>query len=129
MSGVFQAGAVQHEILGDGRPRQAHVPRSATAKQAFGHLLNGRTLRPNQITFFDMLINHLTEHWAMSADRLYAFPYADLNPRSVEGLCHPSRNGRDLRQRRLRRTQVTDRPGRVDVQTRAEYAAGLPKRS
>jgi type I restriction enzyme R subunit len=33
-----------------------------------------------------MLINHLTEHGAVEASRLYDSPYTDMNPAGVEGL-------------------------------------------
>ena len=37
-----------------------------------------------------MLINHLTEHGAVDAGRLYESPYTDLNPGGVEALFAPA---------------------------------------
>jgi type I restriction enzyme R subunit len=64
------------------------------AKEAFSEFLVGRTLRPNQIAFLDMLVNHLTEHGAVEPERLYESPYTDMNPASVEGIFSPAESDR-----------------------------------
>ena len=56
------------------------------AKNALGEFLRGGNLRANQIQFLDEIINHLTEHGCLPAERLYQSPYTDFNPRGVEGV-------------------------------------------
>ena len=56
------------------------------AKNALGEFLRGGNLRANQIQFLDEIINHLTEHGCLEANRLYQSPYTDFNPRGVEGM-------------------------------------------
>lgn len=46
----------------------------------------GRTLRPAQIEFINLIIEHLTEQGAMSAARLYEPPFTDLSASGVEGV-------------------------------------------
>jgi type I restriction enzyme R subunit len=36
--------------------------------------------------FEPVIIDHLTEHGIIEAERLYESPFTDLNPRGVEGL-------------------------------------------
>ena len=52
----------------------------------FASFLEGRTLRPNQFEFLQMVIGHLTAHGFMEASRLYEPPYTDLNDRGLEGV-------------------------------------------
>ena len=90
--GLMQARAQCHS-LGLFVRSLIGLDRSA-AKEAFSDLLVGRTWRPNQIAFLDMLINHLTEHGAVEADRLYESPYTDMNPGGVEALFAPTESDR-----------------------------------
>jgi type I restriction enzyme, R subunit len=56
------------------------------AKEAFASFINGKRLSANQIEFINLIIDHLTEHGIIEAERLYESPFTDLNPRGVEGL-------------------------------------------
>jgi type I restriction enzyme, R subunit len=56
------------------------------AKEAFASFPNGKLLSANQIEFINLIIDHLTEHGIIEAERLYESPFTDLNPRGVEGL-------------------------------------------
>lgn len=56
------------------------------AKEAFGGFLAGKTLRPAQIEFIDLIIDHLTDQGAMSPARLYEPPFTDLNTDGVDGM-------------------------------------------
>ncbi len=56
------------------------------AKNALGTFLVGGSLRSNQIEFLDEVVNHLTEHGVMEANRLYESPYTDFNPLGVDGV-------------------------------------------
>lgn len=56
------------------------------AKEAFGGFLAGKTLRPAQIEFLDLIIDHLTDQGAMSPARLYEPPFTDLNGGGVDGM-------------------------------------------
>ncbi|MBS1697336.1 MAG: hypothetical protein JST25_02905, partial [Actinobacteria bacterium] len=40
----------------------------------------------NQIEFVNLVVDHLTEHGAMDAARLYESPFTDLTPRGPDGL-------------------------------------------
>ena len=59
------------------------------AKQAFSSFLDGKQLSANQIEFINLIIDYLTEHGIIEAERLYESPFTDLNPRGVEGLFKP----------------------------------------
>ncbi len=56
------------------------------AKEALAAFLDSRTYRANQIEFVNDIVNYLTEHGAMSPERLYEPPYTDFHPQGVEGL-------------------------------------------
>lgn len=56
------------------------------AKTALGAFVAGEKLRPNQIQFVDEVVNHLTEHGCMDAERLYESPYTDFSAQGVNGV-------------------------------------------
>ncbi|MEX2205252.1 MAG: DEAD/DEAH box helicase family protein [Myxococcota bacterium] len=56
------------------------------AKSALATFLSGKTLGANQIEFVNLIVNHLTEHGAMEAARLYESPFTDLTPRGPDAL-------------------------------------------
>ena len=46
----------------------------------------GKALNAIQIEFVNLIVNHLTEHGAMEAARLFESPFTDLTPRGPDGL-------------------------------------------
>jgi len=56
------------------------------AKEALAGFLVGKSLRANQIEFVNLIVDHLTEHGAMDAARLYESPFTDLTPQGPEEL-------------------------------------------
>jgi type I restriction enzyme R subunit len=56
------------------------------AKTAFADFLAGKTLRPAQIEFIELIVDHLTEQGTMKVDRLYERPFTDINEQGVEGI-------------------------------------------
>ncbi|MBA3342839.1 MAG: DEAD/DEAH box helicase family protein [Gemmatimonadaceae bacterium] len=56
------------------------------AKEALAVFLTGKTLGANQIEFVNLIVNHLTEHGAMEAARLYESPFTDLTPHGPDAL-------------------------------------------
>ena len=56
------------------------------AKAALGGFLSTKSLGANQIEFVNLVVDHLTEHGAMEAARLYESPFTDLTPRGPEAL-------------------------------------------
>lgn len=60
------------------------LPVQATSS-AFGHLLAGTAATANPIEF----INHLTEHGAMPAARLYDSPFTDIHAQGPDGIFAP----------------------------------------
>jgi type I restriction enzyme R subunit len=56
------------------------------AKNALSGFLNGRGWAASQIEFVNLIVNHLTEHGAMEAARLYESPFTALTPRGPDGL-------------------------------------------
>jgi type I restriction enzyme R subunit len=56
------------------------------AKGALSGFLNGKTWNASQIEFVNLIVNHLTEHGVMEAERLYESPFTDLTPHGPDGL-------------------------------------------
>ncbi len=56
------------------------------AKLALAGFLQGKTFAANQIEFVNLVIDHLTEHGAMNAARLYESPFTDLAPLGPDSL-------------------------------------------
>lgn len=56
------------------------------AKEAFAGFLAGKTLRPAQLEFIDLIVDHLTEQGAMRPDRLYEPPFTHISAQGVEGV-------------------------------------------
>ena len=72
---------------GLGRFVRSLVGLDASAVQAaFSAFTVGRTLRPNQFEFIQMMIEHLTEYGVMDAGRLYEPPYTDLHDHGLGGM-------------------------------------------
>ena len=55
------------------------------AKEALGGFLTSKSLSANQIEFVNLIVNHLTEHGAMDAERLYESPFTDFTPKGPDG--------------------------------------------
>lgn len=66
------------------------------AKEAFSGFLAGRTLRPAQIEFINLIIDHLTEFGAMPPDRLYEPPFTHINDLGVDGVFQDAEVGQIL---------------------------------
>ena len=56
------------------------------AAQAFAHLIAGGTASASQLQFIDEIVQHLTEHGAMPAERLYASPFTDIHTEGPDGV-------------------------------------------
>ncbi len=56
------------------------------AKNALASFLAGGTLRANQLQFLEEIVNHLTEHGCMAAERRYETPYTNFHTQGVEGV-------------------------------------------
>lgn len=56
------------------------------AKDAFAEFMAGKNLNGNQIEFINLIIDHLTERWAMDPRRLYESPFTDFDDQGVSGL-------------------------------------------
>ena len=56
------------------------------AKQEFGKFLTDKTLNANQIEFINMIIDYLTEHGAIAAERLYESPFTDFASQGIDSL-------------------------------------------
>ncbi|MFZ5491926.1 MAG: DEAD/DEAH box helicase family protein [Pseudomonadota bacterium] len=58
----------------------------AAAKEALAAFIAGKTLSGNQLTFLDMVVDHLTEHGVLEAARLYESPFTDISARGPDGV-------------------------------------------
>ena len=56
------------------------------AAQAFAHLVASGTASASQLQFIDEIVQHLTEHGAMPAERLYASPFTDIHTQGPNGV-------------------------------------------
>ena len=56
------------------------------AHQALNEALGDVVLTPNQITFLERVVDHLTENGAMDPALLYEPPYTDESPKGVAGV-------------------------------------------
>ena len=56
------------------------------AKQEFGKFLADKTLNANQIEFINMIVDYLTEHGAIAAERLYESPFTDFASQGIDSL-------------------------------------------
>jgi type I restriction enzyme R subunit len=75
------------------------------AKEALAGFIAGRTLSANQLEFINKIVDHLTAHGAVPAERLYESPFTDLSPQGPEALF----SSQDLDQLILTLTSVEDR--------------------
>ena len=80
-----------------GRDRTLHTSLSAfvrslvgldreAAAQAFAHLIASGTASASQLQFINEIVQHLTEHGAMPAERLYASPFTDIHTQGPNGV-------------------------------------------
>ncbi len=56
------------------------------AAAAFAHLVAGGTASASQLQFIDEIVQHLTEHGAMPAARLYQSPLIDIHTQGPDGV-------------------------------------------
>ena len=56
------------------------------ATAAFAGLIATGTASASQLQFIDEIVQHLTEHGAMPAERLYASPFTDIHAQGPEGV-------------------------------------------
>ena len=56
------------------------------ATQAFAGLVASGTASASQLQFIDEIVQHLTEHGAMPAARLYASPFTDIHAHGPDGV-------------------------------------------
>jgi type I restriction enzyme R subunit len=61
----------------------------AAAKEALANFTSGKTLTANQLEFVNLIVDHLTEHGVMKAERLYDSPFTDLTPQGPDALFKP----------------------------------------
>ncbi|WP_026437315.1 DEAD/DEAH box helicase family protein [Acidovorax sp. JHL-9] len=56
------------------------------AMAAFSNLIGGGQASASQLQFIEEIVQHLTEHGAMPAERLYASPFTDIHAQGPEGV-------------------------------------------
>ena len=56
------------------------------ASAAFAGLIATGKASANQLQFIEEIVQHLTEHGAMPAERLYASPFTDIHAQGPEGV-------------------------------------------
>ena len=56
------------------------------AMAAFSALIGSGTASASQLQFIEEIVQHLTEHGAMPAERLYASPFTDIHAQGPEGV-------------------------------------------
>ena len=56
------------------------------AKDAMAGFIAGKALSASQIEFINLVVDHLTQHGVMSAERLYESPFTDVTPRGPDAL-------------------------------------------
>ena len=57
-----------------------------TATAAFSQFIAGTTATSAQITFIEMIVEHLTENGVMEVARLYESPFTDINQRGPDAV-------------------------------------------
>lgn len=91
---LHEAGGTDADVA---RARDLHISLHAfvrslvgldreAATQAFAHLVEGGTASANQLEFIGEIIQHLTEHGAMPAHRLYESPFTDIHTQGPDGV-------------------------------------------
>ena len=53
---------------------------------AFSNLIGAGQASASQLQFIEEIVQHLTEHGAMPATRLYESPFTDIHARGPDGL-------------------------------------------
>ena len=53
---------------------------------AFSALIGSGTASASQLQFIEEIVQHLTEHGAMPAERLYASPFTDIHAQGPDGV-------------------------------------------
>lgn len=59
---------------------------SSAAVAAFAHLIAAGTATASQRQFIEEMVQHLTEHGAMPAARLYESPFTDIHAQGPDGV-------------------------------------------
>ncbi len=60
------------------------------AKQAFSEFIEGTATTPNQIEFFNLMIEELTNNGVMEPERLFQSPFTDFNAQGPLGVFPPA---------------------------------------
>ena len=96
---LHEAGGTEHDM---DRGRTLHTSLPAFVRslvgldreavtQAFAHLIASGTASASQLQFIDEIVQHLTEHGAMPAERLYASPFTDIHAQGPDGVFDAAR--------------------------------------